>query len=140
MRTAHPVAAFQLIAFACNEIIGHGFGCRELRIGSPATGGNYYPRPARIKELLRALERDDVAFLGPRRTGETSCLEQIKAQPGTFVPALLDLEKHDQPPPVVEGILATPGTRGGQQILFIPSGGDLTDSGRGGRRRCSRRA
>lgn len=67
----------------------------ELRIGSPATGDNYYPRPALIKKLLRALERDNVAFLGPRRTGKTSCLEQIKAQPGTFVPVLLNLEKHD---------------------------------------------
>lgn len=67
----------------------------ELRIGSPATGDNYYPRPALIGKLLRALERDNVAFLGPRRTGKTSCLEQIKAQPGPFVPVLLNLEKHD---------------------------------------------
>lgn len=67
----------------------------ELRIGSPATGNNYYPRPELIRKLLRALERDNVAFLGPRRTGKTSCLEQIKAQPGTFVPVLLNLEKHD---------------------------------------------
>ncbi len=67
----------------------------ELRIGSPATGDNYYPRPALIKKLLRALERDNVAFLGPRRTGKTSCLEQIHAQPGPFVPVLLNLEKHD---------------------------------------------
>ncbi len=67
----------------------------ELRIGSPATGDNYYPRPALIGKLLRALERDNVAFLGPRRTGKTSCLEQIRAQPGPFVPVLLNLEKHD---------------------------------------------
>lgn len=67
----------------------------ELRIGSPATGNNYYPRPTLIGKLLRALERDNVAFLGPRRTGKTSCLEQIKAHPGSFVPVLLNLEKHD---------------------------------------------
>ena len=67
----------------------------ELRIGSPATGDNYYPRPALIGKLLRALERDNVAFLGPRRTGKTSCLEQIRAQPGPFVPVLLNLEKHE---------------------------------------------
>jgi hypothetical protein len=67
----------------------------ELRIGSPATGDNYYPRPALIGKLLRALDRGNVAFLGPRRTGKTSCLEQIRAQPGPFVPVLLNLEKHD---------------------------------------------
>jgi len=36
-----------------------------------------------------------VAFLGPRRTGKTSCLEEIKASPGDFLPILLNLEKHD---------------------------------------------
>lgn len=74
----------------------------ELRIGSPATGGNFYQRPALIALLLRALERDNVAFLGPRRTGKTSCLEEIKAAPGEFQPILLNLEKHDS----VEGWLA----------------------------------
>jgi len=67
----------------------------ELRIGSPATGGNFYQRPVLIANLLRALKRDNVAFLGPRRTGKTSCLEQIKAEPAQFLPILLNLEKHD---------------------------------------------
>lgn len=67
----------------------------ELRIGSPATGGNFYKRPVLIAKLLRALKRDNVAFLGPRRTGKTSCLEEIKAEPGQFLPILLNLEKHD---------------------------------------------
>lgn len=67
----------------------------ELRIGSPATGDNFYKRPVLIAKLLRALKRDNVAFLGPRRTGKTSCLEQIKAEPGDFLPILLNLEKHD---------------------------------------------
>ncbi len=67
----------------------------ELRIGSPATGGNFYKRPALIAKLLRALRRGNVAFLGPRRTGKTSCLEEIKASPGDFLPILLNLEKHD---------------------------------------------
>lgn len=67
----------------------------ELRIGSPATGGNFYQRPDLIAKLLRALQRDNVAFLGPRRTGKTSCLEQIKAEPAGFLPILLNLEKHD---------------------------------------------
>jgi len=78
-----------------NELIAQHFRCKELRIGSPATGDNYYPRPALIAKLLRSLKGDNVAFLGPRRTGKTSCLEQIKAQPGHFVPILINLEKHD---------------------------------------------
>ncbi len=74
----------------------------ELRIGSPATGDNFYKRPALIAKLHRALARDNVAFLGPRRTGKTSCLEEIEANPGHFLPILLNLEKHDS----VEGWLA----------------------------------
>ena len=67
----------------------------ELRIGPPATGSNFYKRPALIAALLRSLRRGNVAFLGPRRTGKTSCLEEIKANPGEFLPVLLNLEKHD---------------------------------------------
>ena len=67
----------------------------ELRIGSPVTGGNFYRRPTLIAKLLRALRRGNVAFLGPRRTGKTSCLEEIKANPSDFLPILLNLEKHD---------------------------------------------
>jgi hypothetical protein len=51
--------------------------CMEIRIGPPATGSNFYKRPALIAGLLRALRRGNVAFLGPRRTGKTSCLEEI---------------------------------------------------------------
>lgn len=67
----------------------------ELRMGSPVTGGNFYRRPTLIAKLLRALRRGNVAFLGPRRTGKTSCLEEIKANPSDFLPILLNLEKHD---------------------------------------------
>ncbi|MBP6702888.1 MAG: ATP-binding protein [Vicinamibacteria bacterium] len=67
----------------------------KLRIGPPATGDNFYKRPALIKKLLRILEGSNVAFLGPRRTGKTSCLEEIKSHPGQFLPILLNLEKHD---------------------------------------------
>lgn len=65
----------------------------DLRIGPPATGKNFYKRPALIAKLLRALRRGNVAFLGPRRTGKTSCLEEIKANPGGFLPILLNLER-----------------------------------------------
>lgn len=67
----------------------------KLRIGPPATGDNFYKRPALIEKLLRILDGSNVAFLGPRRTGKTSCLEEIKAHPGQFLPILLNLEKHD---------------------------------------------
>lgn len=67
----------------------------KLRIGPPATGDNFYKRPALIHKLLRTLEGSNVAFLGPRRTGKTSCLEEIKAQPAPYLPILLNLEKHD---------------------------------------------
>lgn len=65
----------------------------DLRIGPPATGKNFYKRPALLAKLLRALRRGNVAFLGPRRTGKTSCLEEIKANPGGFLPILLNLER-----------------------------------------------
>jgi uncharacterized protein len=71
------------------------FYCMELRIGPPATGCNFYKRPGLIASLLRALRRGNVAFLGPRRTGKTSCLEEINANPGEFLPVLINLEKHD---------------------------------------------
>lgn len=67
----------------------------NLRIGPPVSGGNFYKRPALLKKMLRALERGNVAFLGPRRTGKTSCLEEIQATPGNFVPILLNLERRD---------------------------------------------
>ena len=67
----------------------------EIRIGPPATGQNFHKRPALIAKLLRALRRGNVAFLGPRRTGKTSCLEEIKANPHGFLPILLNLERHD---------------------------------------------
>lgn len=67
----------------------------EIRIGPPATGANFYKRPALIAKLLRALKRGNVAFLGPRRTGKTSCLEEIKSNPEGFLPILINLEKYD---------------------------------------------
>jgi hypothetical protein len=42
------------------------------------------------------LEHSHVAFLGPRRTGKTSCLRKIRAIPPTgYVPILLNLEQYD---------------------------------------------
>ena len=53
----------------------------KLRIGPPVTGEDFYPRPHLIQTLTRALKGGHVAFLGPRRTGKTSCLKSIVANP-----------------------------------------------------------
>jgi hypothetical protein len=67
----------------------------KLRIGPPVTGEDFYPRPQLIQTLTRALSGGHVAFLGPRRTGKTSCLKAIIANPPAgYVPLMLNLEKH----------------------------------------------
>ena len=67
----------------------------KLRIGPPVTGKDFYPRPNLMDGLTRALQGGHVAFLGPRRTGKTSCLKAIVAHPpAEYVPLLLNLEKH----------------------------------------------
>lgn len=69
----------------------------HLKIGPPVSDDNFYPRRAPISRLLRALEQAHVAFLGPRRTGKTSCLRHILAHPPTgYVPILLNLEHYDR--------------------------------------------
>ena len=66
---------------------------RRLRIGSPATGDNFFPRNKLRNRLLRALSRDHVAFLGPRRTGKTSILLDLAANPPEGISAVkLDLQ------------------------------------------------
>ena len=59
------------------------------------TGEDFYPRPRLIHTITSALQGGHVAFLGPRRTGKTSCLKAIVANPPVgSVPILLNLEKH----------------------------------------------
>jgi uncharacterized protein len=70
----------------------------NIKVGPPVSEDNFYPRPELIARLLRALENAHVAFLGPRRTGKTSCLRKILATPPTgYVPILINLEKYDSP-------------------------------------------
>jgi uncharacterized protein len=67
----------------------------KLRIGPPVTGEDFYPRPQLIQTLTRALRGGHVAFLGPRRTGKTSCLKSLVADPPQgCIPLFLNLEKH----------------------------------------------
>ena len=68
----------------------------NIKVGPPVSDEDFYPRPELIARLLRALEHAHVAFLGPRRTGKTSCLKKIKAAPPTgYVPISLNLEQYD---------------------------------------------
>ena len=65
----------------------------KLKIGSPATGDHYFPRPAISRRLIKALRRDHIAFLGPRRTGKTSILRDLEKHPPAGFSALyLDLQ------------------------------------------------
>lgn len=65
----------------------------KLKIGSPATGDHYFPRTALRRRLIKALSRDHIAFLGPRRTGKTSILRDLEKHPPAGTSALyLDLQ------------------------------------------------
>lgn len=65
----------------------------KLKIGSPATGDHYYPRIAIRTRIIKALSRDHLAFLGPRRTGKTSILRDLGGHPPPCQSALyLDLQ------------------------------------------------
>ena len=72
------------------------FVAMNIKVGPPVSEDNFYPRPELVMRLMRALEHSHVAFLGPRRTGKTSCLRKILATPPTgYVPILLNLEQYD---------------------------------------------
>lgn len=65
----------------------------KLKIGSPATGEHFFPRTTIRRRLIRALARDHIAFLGPRRTGKTSILLDLQSQPPAGISAIyLDLQ------------------------------------------------
>ena len=65
----------------------------KLKIGAPATGDHFFPRTSLRQRLLRALSRDHVAFLGPRRTGKTSILLDLRNNPPAGIsPVFLDLQ------------------------------------------------
>lgn len=65
----------------------------KLKIGSPATGAHYFARTTLRRRLIKALARDHIAFLGPRRTGKTSILRDLERHPPAGTSALyLDLQ------------------------------------------------
>lgn len=65
----------------------------KLKIDSPATGDHFFPRTNIRQRLVRALARDHIAFLGPRRTGKTSILLDLQNSPPSGISAVyLDLQ------------------------------------------------
>lgn len=80
----------------------------KLKIGNPATGSDFFPRESVRNRLLRALTRDHVAFVGPRRTGKTSILKNIAQHPPAGAEAVfLDLEKFSTVPEWLSAMLVT---------------------------------
>ena len=78
----------------------------KLKIGNPATGSDFFPRESVRSRLLRALSRDHVAFVGPRRTGKTSILKNIAQNPPPGTAAVfLDLEKFSTVPEWLTALL-----------------------------------
>lgn len=68
----------------------------QIKIGAPATGGDFFPRDAITRQLLDRLRVEHVLFLAPRRTGKTSVVLHVKdiAQvPCVFI----NLEKCNHP-------------------------------------------
>ncbi|MDR4514289.1 hypothetical protein [Nitrosomonas sp.] len=68
----------------------------RIIIGSPPTGGDFYPRQSVIDQLVRALEVEHVLFLAPRRTGKTSILFRLR-EVAPAQAAFIDLEGLDHP-------------------------------------------
>lgn len=99
----------------------------KLKIGSPATGSDFFPRESVRNRLLRALSRDHVAFVGPRRTGKTSILKNIAQHPPTGTAAVfLNLEKFSTVPEWLSALLVL--TK--KLILGSDKGGWWAESGK----------
>ena len=79
----------------------------KLKIGNPATGDDFFRREKLKNRILRALERDHVAFVGPRRTGKTSLLKDIEANPPSgHLVVFLNLEEFDSVPGWIAAMLS----------------------------------
>jgi uncharacterized protein len=81
-------------------------------IGAPATGAKFWPRKDITDALTDGLQNDHIIFPGPRRTGKTSVLLNLRATfnpPGRAV--LINAEKCSNPTELIQGIakeLSTP--------------------------------
>lgn len=78
----------------------------KLKIGSPVSGDNFYPRPQVVKQLRNALERDHVSFLAPRRTGKTSVLINLEETADDEHPHLrINLETCTRPDQMITALM-----------------------------------
>lgn len=68
----------------------------KIKIGSPVTGSDLFPRDQVVERLIRAIQAEDVLFLAPRRTGKTSVLLHLRDQ-ATVPTVFLDLEGFSHP-------------------------------------------
>lgn len=90
----------------------------NIRIGNPVTGDNYFPRQNLREEILRTLDRDHVAFLGPRRTGKTSFLYSLRDNPPEPVAAcFIDLQELSDVPRWLAAMIAET-----KRCLELPDG------------------
>ncbi|MCB1230399.1 MAG: hypothetical protein KDN19_09045, partial [Verrucomicrobiae bacterium] len=78
----------------------------KLKIGSPVSRSHFYPRDQVVRRLRRALKRDHVSFLAPRRTGKTSVLIHLEETAESDHPHLrVNLEKCTRPDQMIAALL-----------------------------------
>ncbi len=78
----------------------------KLKIGAPVSGDNFYPRTQVIQQLQKALSRDNVSFLAPRRTGKTSILIHLEENAGESHPHFrINLETCKTPSEMVSALI-----------------------------------
>lgn len=78
----------------------------KLKIGSPVSGENFFPRPDVISRLQGALRRDHVSFLAPRRTGKTSVLIHLEeSAPETHPHLRINLETCTTPSEMIAALM-----------------------------------
>jgi len=90
-----PKRRFRAINLLRNNNFAQYIHCMKIRIGPPVVGENFFLRPDLIGLLKNRFSLGNLAFLGPRRTGKTSCLRAILADPGDYLPIYMNLEEHD---------------------------------------------
>ena len=77
---------------------------RRIVLGSPATKDDYYPRDKISRKLRLALEVEHVLFLGPRRTGKTSVVLDLREK--SVIPCIfLDVEQFSHPQLWIEAMV-----------------------------------
>lgn len=79
----------------------------KLKLGSPVSGDNFYPRPEVAARLRRALARDHVSFLAPRRTGKTSILIHLQETAPEVHPHLrINMETRTSPTEMMSALMS----------------------------------